>query len=386
MSQRFTRLSRDAIRKLAAGHSISEHGITAERLTSGDVRFSVNIMVNGRRVHRVVGTENEGVTRRQAEEVVEKIRTDARADRLNLPTGRKLVLTLAATTKNYLARLEQSGGKNLKVKRQHLRMHLIPAFGSKTLETISQFDVERYKRDRIAAGAAKATVNRELATLSHLFTTALEWRLIDRLPVRLRRFTEDNGRIITLSDGELDRLLETAIAGPDPQLWLFIEIARATAMRHMEIIRIRWQDCDLVARRIFVAVAKTGSRQQPITQHLADILKRERAMRNDQEGWVFPARRAGSSKGHIKNFEHQFRTAVITAGLDPKIVTPHVLRHTAITKLVQAGVDLFTVMRISGHRSLRMVQRYSHISAPHIDAAIAVLDETSPELHHRSVP
>ena len=46
------------------------------------------------------------------------------------------------------------------------------------------------------------------------------------------------------------------------------------------------------------------------------------------------------------------------------------LRHTAITRLFQAGVDLSTVKRISGHKTLAMVERYSHQSGTHIQAAM----------------
>jgi hypothetical protein len=68
-----------------------------------------------------------------------------------------------------------------------------------------------------------------------------------------------------------------------------------------------------------------------------------------------------------------FREAVKAAGLDPETITPHVMRHTAITKLVQAGVDLPTVQRISGHRSITMVLRYTHVHGQHIDLAIQAL-------------
>jgi len=77
--------------------------------------------------------------------------------------------------------------------------------------------------------------------------------------------------------------------------------------------------------------------------------------------------------------EKPFRNAVTRAGLDPKIVTPHVLRHTAITKLVQAGVDLPTIQHISGHKTMAMVLRYTHVHGSHIDKAIAALGRTSPE-------
>jgi len=55
------------------------------------------------------------------------------------------------------------------------------------------------------------------------------------------------------------------------------------------------------------------------------------------------------------------------------------MRHTAITRLVEAGIDLPTIQRISGHKTLVMVLRYAHVSGVHIDAAMAALDRTIPE-------
>jgi site-specific recombinase XerD len=65
---------------------------------------------------------------------------------------------------------------------------------------------------------------------------------------------------------------------------------------------------------------------------------------------------------------------VLAADLDPAQVVRHTLRHTAITHLVQAGVDLPTVKRISGHKTLSMVERYSHQNGEHIKAAMDKLD------------
>ena len=53
----------------------------------------------------------------------------------------------------------------------------------------------------------------------------------------------------------------------------------------------------------------------------------------------------------------------------------HTLRHTAITHLVQAGVDLPTVKRISGHKTLKMVKQYSHQNGTHIQTAMDKLDQ-----------
>jgi site-specific recombinase XerD len=61
-------------------------------------------------------------------------------------------------------------------------------------------------------------------------------------------------------------------------------------------------------------------------------------------------------------------------GLCPREVVPHTLRHTAITHLVQAGVDLPTVKRISGPKTLIMVERYAHQNGAQIHAAMDRLE------------
>ncbi len=74
------------------------------------------------------------------------------------------------------------------------------------------------------------------------------------------------------------------------------------------------------------------------------------------------------------NIQKAFRRVVAVAGLGVRQVVRHTLRHTAITHLVHAGVGLPTVQRISGHKTLQMVARYSHQNGEHIQAAMDKLD------------
>ena len=113
------------MRKLLPGQTLVEHGITFERTSNGDGVFTVGIMVHGQRIHRVVGRESDGTTRTQAEEFIEKVRSDAKNDRLALPKGRKVALSFREAARRYLERLEEGGGKDLKMKRQRLELHLL---------------------------------------------------------------------------------------------------------------------------------------------------------------------------------------------------------------------------------------------------------------------
>ncbi len=129
MARQFRLLTRPAIRALKPGDKITENGITASKLGDGDVRYSINVMVDGQRIHRVIGLENDGTTRTQAEEFITKVRSDAKAGRLQLPKGRKLPLTFTAAAANYLAGEREVDAKDIASKERHLRLHLVPYFG-----------------------------------------------------------------------------------------------------------------------------------------------------------------------------------------------------------------------------------------------------------------
>jgi integrase len=376
MARDFRKLNRASMRRLAPGGKITEHGITFERISNGDGVFSVNVMADGHRIHRVIGRESEGVTRTQAEEFIGKVRSEAREGRLSLPRGRKTHFSFAEAAE----KLEETSGKNLVAKSRQLRLYLTPFFGNQRLDSISSFTVDRYKRRRLDKGASNGTVNLELATLSHLFNCAMEWKWLKSRPCKISLLPKPQGRIVALTDKQENALLRAAVADNDPHCWLFVVFGLNTAMRHREILHARFEWLDLEKRRLFIPRAKGGRREQPITAELAELLRREKETRADKQGWIFPSPRPTPSlTGHRDRMDKPFRRAAIRATLDPKIVTPHVMRHTAITKLVQFGVDLPTIQSISGHKTLAMVLRYTHVHGSHIDKAIAAIGRDLPE-------
>ncbi len=398
MSKTYIKLTRPALRKLASGDKINEHGIAFERLANNDGVFTVNVMVDGQRIHRVIGKESDGTTRTQAEEFIEKVRQDAKHDRLALPKGRKVALSFREAASKYLVKLEEEDGKDLKMKDQRLKLHLVPFFGDMPLSKVSSFDIERYKKqrqseptlrggDRRSDAAKKSevmprenarqschgTINRELAVLSHLFNKAIEWDWIDRRPAKIKRFSENQGRIVYLTIEQAKLVIECAKADQNAQIYPFIIIGLETSMRMMEILSIRKEHIDLQRRTIYIPHAKAGAREQPITHSLAKFLEGYIAAQQKGTPWLFPS--SAAKVGHTMEIRKPFRRVVASAGLNPDEVVRHTLRHTAITHLVQAGVDLPTVKRISGHKTLAMVERYAHQNGEHISLAMDKLED-----------
>lgn len=350
-------------------------------------------MVDGTRIHRRIGNEAAGTTREQCEQFIEQARADARAGRLNLPQGRKVALGIAKAVASYLERLAQEGGKDIQKKRERFRLHLTPFFKDTPLAKIGAFDIERYKKHRLGeqsthggdrigkpatpgagghvASVAPGTVNLELAALSHLFSKAIEWGWITGKPA-IRKLKLDNARSYYLTTDQIGTLLAAARADASEHIYPFIVVALETSMRRMEVLSIRLEHIDIARRSIYVPEAKAGAREQPITGHLADFLVGYLKAASPGQVWLFPSET--SAAGHVVSIEKAFSRVVTAASLDPGQVVRHTLRHTAITHLVQAGIDLPTVQRISGHKTLAMVARYAHQNGTHIREALEKLE------------
>lgn len=379
MAIRFAKLTRDAVRALGPGEKIHEHGIVALKEGDGDVRFSVNLMVDGQRIHRVVGRESDGVTRNQAEQLIERLRTDARAERLDLPRGRKLHRTFAEAAEEYLKRMEESGGKDLANKARHLRAYLVPHFGSTRLDRLTEFELRKYRKQRVAAGASDATVNREFATLLHMLNRAASkdwrWMKAEDKPA-IPRVAEQRKARRALTPAEARALMQGAMDDHDPRLWLFVAIGLGTGMRHGEILRRRYDEIDWAANRFEIDKAKAGARLQPFPTWVREALLRQRAMEDDPHGWLFPAeRRCGTP--FRPAMDDGFRRAVERAKLDRRKVTPHLMRHTLVTNLSRT-VDVETIKKVSGHRSTSMVLHYVHVNDERIDLALDEIASAMP--------
>ena len=164
------------------------------------------------------------------------------------------------------------------------------------------------------------------------------------------------------------------ISQSDSNVHAFITVGLHTSMRHSEILRMRHDQVDHSRRVIWIPQAKAGPREQPMTEGLSDFLAHRQKMLPPACPWLFPS--PGSRTGHVHTIRKAFGRAVIAAGFRIfEEITPHTLRHTAVTHLVQAGVDLPTVQRISGHKTLAMVAWYTHQNGAHIQAAMMKLQD-----------
>ncbi len=245
-------------------------------------------------------------------------------------------------------------------------LHLCRAFGSKRLDEISPFALESYKAERKGAGAADATVNRELACLRNLYNMGIKWGWVLENPVaagKVSKFRENNGRDRFVTLEEQAALLTHC----DEKLSAFVLAALDTGFRAGELQSLRWLDVDFQRRSVSVASGYTKNgdpRTNPMTERLEQALREwKKASKGNAGGLVFGPYR----------YREPYERARGDAGMGKDVVF-HTLRHTYITRLVSAGVDIRTVQELAGHKTIGMTMRYAHLAPANKRRAVNLLD------------
>ena len=216
-----------------------------------------------------------------------------------------------------------------------------------------------------------ATKNRYKTVLSKAFQLALKSDRITRNPARLvERRNEGDGRIRYLLADE-EKRLKVAIKRRCPGHLPALVFALHTGLRKAEQFNLEWKDIDFDRRVIIVPHPKNDrSREVTMSDTCHRVLK-DLFKGRPNDGRVFLSDRY--KKQPISNVRKAFDSALTEAKIGD--FTWHCLRHTFITRLVQAGVDLRTVQYLAGHQSLAMTGRYAHFAPGLNEAAVKRLDK-----------
>ena len=242
-------------------------------------------------------------------------------------------------------------------------------FGTPTLEQVTPKRIVAYKNQRYADGVKPATINRELATLKKAFNLARrEWEWCDDNPVcRVSMEQENNTRDRWLTVDEEARIVSAAPA------WLreLMVFAIHTGMRQGEILGLTWAGVDLFRRTVTVFQSKNGERRTiPLNQTALDLLKHKYGGRSVDTELAFPSE--AQTRLNASNISRSLNLALAKAKMTDFHF--HDLRHTCATRMVQAGVDLYKVQRLLGHKSPIMTQRYAHHCPESLRDGVEALD------------
>ena len=266
-------------------------------------------------------------------------------------------------------------------KRSHDRdlqsaVHLTAYFTKRWISTITGEDIRGYKAFRkafvdrrgVARPANDLTISKELLLLSGAIrhcNKELDWALANPIAGRAPQ-PKRRGTPRWLTPAEARALLQATLRiYRAPELADFIELGLATGMRKDELLGLEWRRVNELNRSIWFEGddTKNGQSQSiPLNETALAVLRRRRAWARSNglanSPWVFPSRKNPGAR--VTDVKKSFATAAKLAGL--KRVTPHTLRHTFTSWLIQAGEDIRKVADLLRHEDIRTTMLYAHLA------------------------
>lgn len=244
--------------------------------------------------------------------------------------------------------------KGAKREMYRIKAWLNDPLSKKAIGTIRQVDVASWRDEKLETGLSGTTVKLELQLLSHLFTIAIkEWGYPLINPVSMIRKPKSNeSRDRRLHHGEYERLLEHCT----PEMNVFITVAIETAMRRGEMVSLQhnW----IRGRVAYLPTTKNGTpRAVPLSTIALQAIN------------SLPTRIDGKLFSHPEDYyTHLFADICAKAGIiDLRL---HDLRHEGTSRFFEKGLDIMQVKAITGHKSIQMLSRYTHLKADDLAALL----------------
>ena len=308
------------------------------------------IMVNSRDKWESVGKVGEvtkAVAQRREDEIKRKIRRGVYEYEDNI--------TLADLEHDYIKYVEQTKQLRTSRKRKEQLRTLKAYFQDKTLYRITPGDIDDYKAFRLK-NVRPATVNRELATLRHIFNLAKRnKKFYGDNPVSIAGLlSEDNHRERVLTPDEEERLMTESSDHLKP----ILVMALNTGMRKGEILSLTWNNVDFDNNLFIINASNNKSKKTkriPINSYLKTMLLELKLKNQVTSENVF----LGDDNKPIKDIKTAFKNACRRANISG--LRFHDLRHTAGTRMLESNVNIVAISEILGHSSIDITKRrYLH--------------------------
>lgn len=245
---------------------------------------------------------------------------------------------------------------------------LLVRFGSREAADILPADIDAFLNELVGeSGRSRSTANRYHSLLSSIFSLALRNERIAKNPCEQVDYLKENaGRVRYLTDEEEKRLraeIKRLFSDNCDLLEAELDLALHTGMRRGEQFLLR-RDAANLDLGVLTVCGKTGQRHIRLNSIARAAVAK--LLESSSGEFVCPGAAVGRRDGR-RWFDRSIAAAQI------KDFRWHDLRHTFASRLAMADVPLRTIQELLGHRSIRMTERYAHLSRGHLQAAVEIL-------------
>lgn len=287
----------------------------------------------------------------------------------NIVEGKFIGIEATRTRIDDLVKLYQkdySVNKRKSIKEANRYADLIAGyFGGLKAAQITTAQMMDYRAKRQAEGVADSTINRELSALRRMYSLGMEHEppLVARMP-KFQIVEENNVRRGFFTD---DEFLALRGALPDHQK-IMATIAYYTGMRLGEILSLRWDQVDFKDGQLRLDPGTTKNnegRTIPLFPEIRRALDQWKA--HTMKHWPNLPWICHYKGRQITEYKRAWHTALKRVGLEGRKF--HDFRRTGVRNLIQAGVPEVVAMKISGHKTRSVFDRYNIVS--HADLKVA---------------
>ncbi len=241
-------------------------------------------------------------------------------------------------------------------------------WGTLLLRDLTTLLIEQYVAERIAQ-VSFATVSKELGVLKAAFRCAIRWGWASRSPfMGIVLNQEGTARTRWLSEDEETRLLLHCVGS----LRDIVIVGLDTGLRPGNLVELRCAWVQPASASLIIPREQTKTKKLaitvPLTMRAAGIVHRYLERTRSEHLFVSKAGRPYT----CAEVNRALQRAAVKAGISNICV--YTLRHTFISRLVQAGVSLPEVAALAGHQDIRMTMRYAHLAPQHLRNSIATLE------------
>jgi len=253
---------------------------------------------------------------------------------------------------------------------------LLSYMGDKNLEEVDIIFLEKYIEYLVRQGNKASTIARNISAFKQFFGYLFSEKMIASNPTthlivpkrekKIPKFLQEDivKTLLTNVEQDLNKNLKVAC---------MLHLLYATGMRVSELVslkktNLRYQTGRPESLQDFIYVQGKGNKERilPLYAKAHQILiEYLRQLENDPRPhnyWLFPAGKG--QKGHLsrQRFGQILKELAVSAQLDPKRISPHVLRHSFASHMLDHGMDLRNIQELLGHADISTTQIYTHIS------------------------
>jgi integrase len=350
----------------------------------GSKVWTMDFMFHAQRIRESTGTRSKTL----AKKIEDKRRRELEEGAAGLNSKRNRPLLFSIAAEEYLRmKTDRWEAKTRLIAKNNLA-HLLPFFAKRLLVDIEAADIRAYQKSRLAEGAAPRTVNIEQSLFRAIMRRFGAWARIQH-DVSMLPEQGDIGRKI--SAGEEAILLRECGNSRSRGLFPFVTLAIETGARKNVIRTLQWKWIDLANACIQFGKDKTPSgtgRIIPLNRRALETLKlwAQRFPNHEPEHYVFPAERYGASGDvfeatayatdptkPIASIKEAWEGAKERAGVKCRF---HDLKHTAVSRMLDAGVPIAKIAKIVGWSPATMVRmsaRYGHFDLEDLRLAVETI-------------